>query len=159
MTNRQCSKKSIRWQNDRALQKECAKWQHPTRRQVMHHRQRTHANQNRLSSALPVPLAFMPRHAPGKRKSPASLDPAAHKQLRQLGLDRDMTTEALLIEAINDLFKKYAKRPIAYTKRQYGNTICRIAGNGVGIARLRCLVKRGIQCNYQIIICWRCHYA
>jgi hypothetical protein len=43
----------------------------------------------------------------------ASLDPAAHKQLRQLGLDRDMTTEALLIEAINDLFKKYAKRPIA----------------------------------------------
>jgi len=24
-----------------------------------------------------------------------------------------MTTEALLIEAINDLFKKYAKRPIA----------------------------------------------
>ena len=35
------------------------------------------------------------------------------QQLRQLGLDRDMTTEALLIEAINDLFKKYAKRPIA----------------------------------------------
>ncbi len=49
----------------------------------------------------------------GKKKVTASLDPAAHKQLRQLGLDRDMTTEALLIEAINDLFKKYAKRPIA----------------------------------------------
>ena len=47
------------------------------------------------------------------KKVTASLDPAAHKQLRQLGLDRDMTTEALLIEAINDLFKKYAKRPIA----------------------------------------------
>src|SRR5712664_2347505 len=46
----------------------------------------------------------------GKKKVTASLDPAAHKQLRQLGLDRDMTTEALLIEAINDLFKKYAKR-------------------------------------------------
>ena len=51
----------------------------------------------------------------GKKKVTASLDPAAHKQLRQLGLDRDMTTEALLIEAINDLFKKYAKRPIAKT--------------------------------------------
>ena len=49
----------------------------------------------------------------GKKKVTAALDPAAHKQLRQLGLDRDMTTEALLIEAINDLFKKYAKRPIA----------------------------------------------
>ena len=49
----------------------------------------------------------------GKKKVTASLDPAAHKQLRQLGLDRGMTTEALLIEAINDLFKKYAKRPIA----------------------------------------------
>jgi len=49
----------------------------------------------------------------GKKKVTASLDPAAHKQLRQLGLDRNMTTEALLIEAINDLFKKYAKRPIA----------------------------------------------
>jgi hypothetical protein len=49
----------------------------------------------------------------GKKKVTASLDPAAHKQLRQLGLDRDRTTEALLIEAINDLFKKYAKRPIA----------------------------------------------
>jgi hypothetical protein len=49
----------------------------------------------------------------GKKKVTASLDPAAHKQLRQLGLDRDVTTEALLIEAINDLFKKYAKRPIA----------------------------------------------
>ena len=49
----------------------------------------------------------------GKKKVTASLDPASHKQLRQLGLDRDMTTEALLIEAINDLFKKYAKRPIA----------------------------------------------
>jgi hypothetical protein len=49
----------------------------------------------------------------GKKKVTASLDPATHKQLRQLGLDRDMTTEALLIEAINDLFKKYAKRPIA----------------------------------------------
>ena len=49
----------------------------------------------------------------GKKKVTASLDPAAHKQLRQLGLDRDMTTEALLIEAINDLFKKYANQPIA----------------------------------------------
>ncbi len=49
----------------------------------------------------------------GKKKVTASLTPDAHKQLRRLGLDRDMTTEALLIEAINDLFKKYGKRTIA----------------------------------------------
>jgi hypothetical protein len=49
----------------------------------------------------------------GKKKVTASLTPDAHKQLRQLGLDRDMTTEALLTEAINDLFKKYGKRTIA----------------------------------------------
>jgi hypothetical protein len=49
----------------------------------------------------------------GKKKVSASLTPDAHKQLRQLGLDRDMTTEGLLAEAINDLFKKYGKRTIA----------------------------------------------
>ena len=58
----------MRWPNDRALQKECAKWQPPTRHQAMHHRQRPHASQSRLSSVRPVPLAIMPRHAPGKRK-------------------------------------------------------------------------------------------
>ena len=72
------------------------------------------------SSAPPTPdtrpapaSGFYAATRVGKKKVTASLDPAAHKQLRQLGLDRDMTTEALLIEAINDLFKKYAKRPIA----------------------------------------------
>jgi hypothetical protein len=43
----------------------------------------------------------------GKKKVTAALSPQAHKQLRQLGLDRDMTVEALLAEAINDLFKKH----------------------------------------------------
>ena len=49
----------------------------------------------------------------GKKKVTATLDPAAHKQLKQLGLDRDITTEALLVEAINDLFTKHGKLPIA----------------------------------------------
>ena len=49
----------------------------------------------------------------GKKKVTASLSPQAHKQLRQLGLDQEMTTEALLAEAINDLFKKYGYDAIA----------------------------------------------
>jgi len=43
----------------------------------------------------------------------ASLAPLAHKQLKQLGLDLDINMETLLVEAINDLFKKYGKPPIA----------------------------------------------
>ena len=72
------------------------------------------SNKSQASDKRPAkPSGFYAATRAGKKKVTASLDPAAHKQLRQLGLDRDMTTEALLIEAINDLFKKYAKRPIA----------------------------------------------
>ena len=43
----------------------------------------------------------------GKKKVTAPLTPEDHKRLRHLALDRDVTTEALLVEAINDLFVKY----------------------------------------------------
>jgi len=43
----------------------------------------------------------------GKKKVTAPLTPEDHKRLRHLALDRDATTEALLVEAINDLFAKY----------------------------------------------------
>ena len=43
----------------------------------------------------------------GKKKVTAALPPADHKRLRQLALERDATTEALLTEAIGDLFAKY----------------------------------------------------
>jgi len=49
----------------------------------------------------------------GKKKVTAPLNPPAHKQLKQLGLDLDTNVETLLVEAINDLFKKYGKSPIA----------------------------------------------
>jgi hypothetical protein len=45
----------------------------------------------------------------GKKKVTAALPPADHKRLRQLALERDATTEALLTEAIGDLFAKYGK--------------------------------------------------
>lgn len=65
------------------------------------------------SKESPRPAGFYAATRAGKKKVTASLTPDAHRQLRQLGLDRDMTTERLLIEAINDLFKKYGKRTIA----------------------------------------------
>jgi hypothetical protein len=43
----------------------------------------------------------------GKKKVTASLAPADHKRLRQLALEREVTAEALLSEAISDLFAKY----------------------------------------------------
>jgi hypothetical protein len=43
----------------------------------------------------------------GKKKVTASLAPTDHKRLRRLALEREATTEALLTEAINDLFAKY----------------------------------------------------
>jgi hypothetical protein len=49
----------------------------------------------------------------GKKKITTAVDPAAHVQFRQLALELDKKGEALLIEAINDLFRKYGKPPIA----------------------------------------------
>jgi antitoxin-like ribbon-helix-helix protein len=49
----------------------------------------------------------------GKKKLTASVAPAAHTQFRQLSLELGKKGEPLLIEAINDLFTKYGKPPIA----------------------------------------------
>ena len=72
---------------------------------------------NEPSPALaPIPAAA-PKAAPspattraGKKKVTAQLAPEDHKRLRRLALDRDVTTEALVAEAINDLFAKYGAR-------------------------------------------------
>ena len=49
----------------------------------------------------------------GKKKLTTAVDPGAHLQFRHLALELDKKGEALLIEAINDLFTKYGKPPIA----------------------------------------------
>ena len=41
------------------------------------------------------------------------LNTGAHKALRQLALDQDVKAHALLIEAINDMFVKYGRKPVA----------------------------------------------
>lgn len=40
-------------------------------------------------------------------------DPAVSRQFKQLALERDDTVQGLLAEAINDLFTKYHRNPIA----------------------------------------------
>lgn len=52
----------------------------------------------------------------GKKKVTATLAPADHKRLRRLALERDATTEALLTEAISDLFAKYGQALIGQEK-------------------------------------------
>ena len=43
----------------------------------------------------------------GKKKVTATIAPSVHKQLKSLAVQRDTTTEALLAEAIDDLFRKH----------------------------------------------------
>jgi hypothetical protein len=62
----------------------------------------------------PVPAArpaagFYAATRAGKKKVTAALDPAMHKQLKSLAVELDTTTEALLVEAIGDLFRKHGK--------------------------------------------------
>jgi len=41
------------------------------------------------------------------------LNEGAHRALRQLALDRDVKAHALLIEAVNLMFVKYGRKPVA----------------------------------------------
>lgn len=59
------------------------------------------------------PQGFYAATRAGKKKVTAALSPAAHKQLKGLAVERESTTEALLGEAINDLFIKYGKPPMS----------------------------------------------
>lgn len=43
----------------------------------------------------------------GKKKVTATVSPEDHKRLKRLAVDHETTTEALLGEAIADLFAKY----------------------------------------------------
>lgn len=49
----------------------------------------------------------------GKRAIIGHFDPAVCKQFKQIALDEDKSSQALLTEALNDLFEKYGKKPIA----------------------------------------------
>jgi len=48
----------------------------------------------------------------GKKMIAGHFNPEVSKQLKQLALEKDSNVQALLGEAINDLFIKYGKLPI-----------------------------------------------
>jgi len=65
------------------------------------------------TSATVTPIGSRVPSRVGKKTVAAHFDPAVSKQLKLLGVERDSSTQALLKEAINDLFTKYGKPPIA----------------------------------------------
>jgi hypothetical protein len=66
--------------------------------------------------AAPVesrPRPFFAATRAGKRKVTATLSVAAHRQLKIMAVEQGGTVEQLLTDAINDLFEKHKKPPIA----------------------------------------------
>lgn len=55
----------------------------------------------------------LPPSRQGKKAITGFFDPAVSRQLKQLALDEDKTIQALLSEALNDLFIKHNHKPIA----------------------------------------------
>ena len=60
-----------------------------------------------------------PSPRPARHRGPGSVtiaghfSPAVHRQLRLLGVMQDRTVQSLLGEALNELFRKHGKLPIA----------------------------------------------
>ena len=55
----------------------------------------------------------VPPSREGKKTVAGHFDPAVSRQLRQIALDENRTVQELLREALNDLFAKRSKPPIA----------------------------------------------
>ncbi len=49
----------------------------------------------------------------GRKQTLFRVNPTAIKQLEFMAVESDKTRQTLLIEALNDLFRKYGKPPIA----------------------------------------------
>lgn len=65
-------------------------------------------------AAEPAPkVAGVPPSRQGKRVVSAYVSADAARQLRLLAAERDATTQALVEEALNDLFRKYNKSAVA----------------------------------------------
>ncbi len=68
-----------------------------------------------FTMAAPAPPTRPPSTGPraGKKAAPFWMPAAAKKQLDYLTIEQDTTQQAFLTEALNDLFTKYGKPPIA----------------------------------------------
>ncbi len=68
------------------------------------------------AAAKPEAAAHLEGTAPsraGKKAIAGFFDPAVSRQLKEIGLEKDMSVQALLREALNDLFEKYGRSRIA----------------------------------------------
>jgi hypothetical protein len=61
----------------------------------------------------PAPMSPQPPSRIGKKALIGYFDPGVSKQLKQMALDDDTTTQELLREALNDFFQKHKKPTIA----------------------------------------------
>lgn len=75
-----------------------------------------------MAAVEALPAMEAPEAAPSSQRAPSRLGkrvvsayiaPAAAKQLRLLAAETDRSTQALVEEALNDLFRKYNKSAIA----------------------------------------------
>src|SRR4051794_20057875 len=66
-----------------------------------------------VASADEPPKGFYAATRAGKKKATAPLSIEGHKQLKMLAAEQGRAVERMLIEGINDLFRKYGKPPIA----------------------------------------------
>ena len=64
-------------------------------------------------AAVPTPKGQVRRDRVGKKQTIFLMPEAAKKQLAILAIETEQTQQALLSEALNDLFKKYGKPQIA----------------------------------------------
>ena len=72
----------------------------------------------RLSSGLEVDMA---KRSPATRKPPEKdfkalslrLSPEAWRQLKHLAIDQESSAHSLLLDGVNEVFKKHGKKPIA----------------------------------------------
>ena len=61
----------------------------------------------------PKPTAMVPPSRQGKKMISGHFDKDVHRQLKMLALERDTSIQSLLSEALNALFERNNKPPIA----------------------------------------------
>lgn len=70
------------------------------------------AGTQRLTEEIVKP-GYRPISRAGKKVIAGHFDKDVVKQLKQIALNKDQSLQAILAEALNDLFEKYSFKPIA----------------------------------------------
>jgi hypothetical protein len=73
----------------------------------------TEESEPQTVSLVPSTVTYTPPSRRGTKVVSGHFDPAVSRQLRGIALDEDSSVQELLREALNDLFIKRGKAPIA----------------------------------------------